>query len=58
MVRVNVPLRDDEKNALWMLSEQERRDPRAQAALLIREQLEKMGLLPQLPKKEVKYERG
>ena len=49
MIRVNVTLRSDERDALWLLSEQERRDPRAQAALLIRQSLEQMGLLQPTP---------
>ena len=39
-------LSGDEKDALVKLSERERRDPRAQAALLIRQRLEDLGLLP------------
>lgn len=35
----------DERNALGQLAEVEKRDPRAQAAFIIRQQLEKLGLL-------------
>lgn len=47
--RINIALKADEKEALWRLCEQERRDPRAQAAMLIRWQLEKLGLLQPNP---------
>jgi hypothetical protein len=46
MVRVSVTLQPEEKNALWALAQRERRDPRAQAALIIRRELERAGLLP------------
>lgn len=42
---LRIALREDERNALDQLSMIERRDPRAQAALLIREALERRGLL-------------
>ena len=42
---VNVTLRPDEKSALVVLAQQERRDPRDQAALIIRQELERRGLL-------------
>jgi len=35
-----------ERSALTELAERERRDPRAQAALIIRRELERAGLLP------------
>jgi hypothetical protein len=41
-----VTLGSDETEALRALAEEERRDPRAQAALLIRRGLERVGLLP------------
>lgn len=62
MIRVNVTLRNEERDALWLLSERERRDPRAQAALLIRQSLERLGLLspapiaPAAPQQESSYE--
>jgi hypothetical protein len=42
---LRVPLRADERDALMQLSMSERRDPRAQAALIIRNELERLGLL-------------
>lgn len=45
MPKISTPLDTDEARALVKLSLQEKRDPRQQAALLIREQLEKLGLL-------------
>ena len=45
MTRVTVTLLDEEREALRTLAERERRDPRAQAALLIRLALEGAGLL-------------
>jgi hypothetical protein len=46
MARVVVTLEADEKNALYVLAERRFRDPRAQAALIIRSELERQGLLP------------
>ena len=46
MARIMVTLGSDETEALRALAEEERRDPRAQAALLIRRGLERVGLLP------------
>lgn len=43
---VRVLLQDNEHNALTILAHRERRDPRAQAALMIRRELEHQGLLP------------
>ena len=45
MARVTVTLDSDEKVALLALAQDQRRDPRAQAALLIRQGLERSGLL-------------
>jgi hypothetical protein len=45
MARVTVTLKISERDALVTLAEQERRDPRAQAALLIRQALVRRGLL-------------
>lgn len=45
MKRIYIPLQADEKNALYELSKRERRDPRAQAAILIRRELERLGLV-------------
>jgi len=46
LARITVTLGPDETEALRALAEEERRDPRAQAALLIRRGLERVGLLP------------
>lgn len=46
MARVTIILQQDEREALRVLAEQERRDPRQQAALCIRRELERRGLLP------------
>lgn len=46
MARMMIPLEVDEKQAIWQMAERERRDPRQQAALLIRQALEAAGLLP------------
>lgn len=45
MARITINLQDQEKNALRALAEHEFRDPRAQAALIIRQELERRGLL-------------
>jgi hypothetical protein len=45
MSRITISLRDQEKIALRTLAEREFRDPRAQAALIIRLELEHLGLL-------------
>ncbi len=42
---LRVSLREDERDALVQMSMSERRDPRAQAALLIRRALENAGYL-------------
>ena len=46
MTRVTVTLRQDEREALCLLAARERRDPRDQAAMLIRNELKRRGLLP------------
>jgi hypothetical protein len=43
---MTIVLRQNERDALIDLSQRLRRDPRAQAALLIRDGLEQAGLLP------------
>ena len=43
--RITVWLREEEHQALWELATRERRDPRDQAALAIRRDLERRGLL-------------
>jgi len=45
MKRTTVMLHTEEHEALLLLAEQERRDPRSQAAVLIRRELERSGLL-------------
>ena len=46
MARIWVTLQEDEREALRAIAQRERRDPRAQAALMIRRELEREGLLP------------
>lgn len=46
---IAVTLENDEKEALKRLAEREKRETRYQAALLIRESLERLGLLPPAP---------
>jgi len=46
MLRITVPLQPDEMDALIILAQRERRDPRDQAAVLIRGMLIARGLLP------------
>jgi hypothetical protein len=46
MARINVTLKASERDALRVLAKREFRDPRAQAALIIRRALEAAGLLP------------
>jgi len=48
MRRITVTLQSDEREALLLLARQERRDLRAQAALLIRRGLEELELLEPL----------
>ena len=45
MAQITIFLKTTEKAALRLLAEQEFRDPRAQAALIIRQELERRGLL-------------
>lgn len=49
--RITVTLRSDERAALQELAFQERRDTRQQAALIIRRELERCGLLPERGKR-------
>ena len=46
MAKVIIHLNDNEFNALIALAHQEYRAPKAQASLIIRRELEKLGLLP------------
>jgi hypothetical protein len=45
MRRVSINLYEEEKQALIELAERERRDPRQQAAVIIRRELVRRGLL-------------
>ncbi len=45
MTRITISLQDQEKKALWKLALREFRDPHAQAVLIIRQELERQGLL-------------
>jgi hypothetical protein len=45
MTRITISLQDPEKTALRALAEKEFRDPRAQASLIIRRELERLGFL-------------
>ena len=47
--KIVISLDGAERNALAALAARERRDARAQAALLIRTELERLGLLPRAP---------
>lgn len=44
MARLMITLEETERDALRLLAKEERRDPREQAALLIRHELERRGL--------------
>lgn len=46
MKRMTINLRPEEYRALQVLARRERRDPEAQAELVIRERLLKVGILP------------
>lgn len=45
MTRITITLDEKEKSALHALSKSELREPRQQAALIIRQELERRGLL-------------
>lgn len=47
MARITLTISEDERQALLKLSQQERRNPRDQGALLLRQALEEVGALPQ-----------
>ena len=47
MTQFSVRLFREEREALVALAQEERRDPRDQAALIIRQELERRGMLPQ-----------
>ncbi len=44
--RITVTLAAEERDALRVLAQHERRDARRQAAVIIRRELERLGLLP------------
>lgn len=46
MPMLKVLLTPDERQALLQLAEREKRDPRAQAAVILRQELRRCGLLP------------
>ena len=46
MAKVIIYLRDNESAALNNLAQREYRAPKAQAALIIRKELERLGLIP------------
>ena len=46
MARISVSLDPQEREALINLAQRERRDPRDQAALIVRDGLQRAGLLP------------
>jgi hypothetical protein len=45
MLRITITLNEQEKRALIALAEKEFRDPRSQAALIIRMELQRQGLI-------------
>ena len=49
MAKIIVYLGDQERNALLQLAQRELRLPRAQAALIIRQELVRQGMLPLQP---------
>ena len=49
MTRISIPVDAETKAALIMLARKELREPRYQAALLIRDELTRRGLLPAEP---------
>jgi len=55
MAKIIVYLGDQERNALLQLAQRELRLPRAQAALIIRQELVRLGMLPK-PESELPLE--
>lgn len=47
MPKIIVYLAEQERNALQQLAQREMRVPRAQAALIIRQELRRLGMLPE-----------
>lgn len=58
MSKITLTLKIEEKQALLELADEQRRDPREQAALFIREALEARGLLNETNKNNVKISAG
>jgi hypothetical protein len=58
MTRITLTLNNQERAALTTLAQKEFRDPRAQAALIIRRELEKQGLIESLTPKSVNNPRA
>ncbi|MCB8950353.1 MAG: hypothetical protein H6653_20280 [Ardenticatenaceae bacterium] len=59
MRRLTINLLDEERQALYSLAKQERRDIRGQAALLIRQELQRLGLLlPTVDKNNISITKG
>lgn len=58
LTRIYIPLEESERKALIQFSLAEKRDPRKQAALFVRRELERLGLLPPTLKREVTDEPG
>ena len=52
MAKVIIYLRDNESAALNDLAQREYRAPKAQAALIIRQELERLGMIETLPPNE------
>lgn len=48
-VRITIPLEQGEKSALMKLAKTELRDPRQQAAFIIRQALERAGMVDPTP---------
>ncbi len=46
MTRLTMKITIEERNALTQLAQRERRQPHDQAALIVRSELERLGLLP------------
>ncbi|MBT4182442.1 MAG: hypothetical protein HOE06_06175 [Candidatus Thioglobus sp.] len=58
MAKIIVFLREQEHAALYRLAEKEYRQPKAQAALIIRRELERLGALEAAPETERVCEEG
>ncbi len=58
MSKITLTLKIEEKQALIDLADEQRRDPRDQAALFIREALEARGLLNENQKMNIKVSQG